>query len=289
MIPVMPATELRLRFADRAALAREFETNLQYGRAFVGQAKGVGLLQDCTLILVRVDDGAELQLEGKAVLLSEGEGVGVELRPFDAQVAARLEAFVHSDASEARYARAGNAPHEPSALREPSQPDDADPSHVCEAVARDSDSHEEGRASPLTGDDLQHGPARHQRLRKLNPTQQHKLARSGDFNDRVLLERLYGRAVWEALLQNPKLTIPEVATIARKGSVPRPLLELITENVTWIQAPIVRRALLGNPRTSTESIMRLLRLTPKHELKIIHKTTTYSSQVREAARRALEL
>ena len=76
--------------------------------------------------------------------------------------------------------------------------------------------------------------------------------------------------------------------IARKGSVPRPLLELIVENNTWIGAPIVRRALLGNPRVSSEAILKLLRLTPKHELKSIQKTNTYSMQVREAAKRVLE-
>ena len=76
--------------------------------------------------------------------------------------------------------------------------------------------------------------------------------------------------------------------IARKGSVPRPLLELIVENNTWIAAPIVRRALLGNPRVSSEAILKLLRLTPKHELKSIQKTNTYSMQVREAAKRVLE-
>jgi hypothetical protein len=136
---------------------------------------------------------------------------------------------------------------------------------------------------------VQKQKARHERLRKLNQTQQQKIARRGELNDRVVLERLYGRNVWDSLLHNPKLTIPEVARIARKGTVPRPLLELIVDNNTWIQAPMVRRALLGNPRVSSEAIMKLLRITPKHELKVIHKTTTYSSQVRDMARKVLDL
>src|SRR5262249_6160224 len=92
--------------------------------------------------------------------------------------------------------------------------------------------------------DVQKQKARHERLRKLNQTQQQKIARRGELNDRVMLERLYGRNVWDSLLHNPKLTIPEVASIARKGTLPRPLLELIVENNGWIQAPMVRRALL---------------------------------------------
>jgi hypothetical protein len=51
---------------------------------------------------------------------------------------------------------------------------------------------------------------------------------------------------------------------------------------------MVRRALLSNPRVSSEAIMKLLRITPKHELKIIHKTTTYSSHVRDMARKVLD-
>src|SRR5262249_20084372 len=123
----------------------------------------------------------------------------------------------------------------------------------------------------------------HERMRKLSVSQQQKIARGGELNDRIALERLYGKAVWDGLLHNPKLTIPEVARIARKGTAPRPLLELIVDNNTWIQAPQVRRALLSNPRVSGEAILKLLRITPKHELKTIYKATAYSAQVREAA------
>ena len=40
--------------------------------------------------------------------------------------------------------------------------------------------------------------------------------------DVATLERLYGKQVWESLLHNAKVTVPEVARIARKGTIPRP-------------------------------------------------------------------
>jgi hypothetical protein len=263
----MTAPELQFRFTDHAALVEELDCNLQYGRAFLPGAHGVGALDDCTLVLIRPDDGAELKLQAQAVFVASGDpsGVGLQLRPFDPQIASRVHDFAHGATTEGGL-DAADAPAEADAQAEA----DADEASACAA-------------------DLQQQPARHERLRKLNQTQQQKVARNGDFNDRVLLERIYGRGVWEALLQNPKLTLPEVARIARKGTVPRPLLEHIVENASWIQAPIIRRALLSNPRVSGEAIMKLLRLTPKHELKIIHKTTAYSTQVREAARKVLEL
>ncbi len=124
-------------------------------------------------------------------------------------------------------------------------------------------------------------------LSKLSRTEQTKLARNGEVQQRVTLERMFGKAVWDALLRNPRITIPEVARIARKGTVPRPLLDLIVENSSWAKTGPVRRALLSNPRMSTPSIMRVLQMTPKNELKLVEKQLSYPASVRQAARRLL--
>lgn len=281
----MVGPAVRMCFADQDTLRRDFETDLQHGRAFVHGAHGVCALDDCVLILVHPDDQRELQLSAQAVFVG-GEpapAVGVQMRPFDAEIAQRVRGFVFAAEAADEPAPAVAESEQQDESSEPSpeaSADDAAPEAESELEA---DACEEGSNS-----DVQQQPSRQERLRKLNQTQQQKMARSGSLNDRVMLERIYGRNVWESLLHNPKLSIPEVATIARKGSVPRPLLEFIVENNTWISAPIVRRALLGNPRVNAEAILKLLRLTPKHELKTIHKTTTYSTQVRDAARKVLE-
>ena len=64
----------------------------------------------------------------------------------------------------------------------------------------------------------------HERLRGLTQAQQIKHAASGDPQERMMLERLYNKNVWEPLLRNPRLTPPEVARIARMGTLPRVLL-----------------------------------------------------------------
>lgn len=129
--------------------------------------------------------------------------------------------------------------------------------------------------------------SRMERLRGLSPAEQLKVARRGELADRLAVERLYGKQVWEALLHNPRLTIPEVAKIARKGTVPRPLLDIILDNAGWTKADAVRRALLSNPKIGADSVLKLLRITPKHELKLIEKGTAYGATVREAARKLL--
>lgn len=290
----MSAIALRLAPADRGALAQEFDTNLQHGRAFANAAEGVEVLADCVLILVHPDSENELELAAHAVMVGP-DGIGVELRPFDETVRERIKRFIETP---------GELPHDDAETERDvpaqGQTEDADPcaedqdQHGIEAEA-DADRQNGTRAEVEADapseqpdpDERQRQAPRHERLRRLNNTQQHKLARTGELNDRVLLERLYGKNVWEPLLQNPRLTVPEVARIARKGTVPRPLLEQIADNNTWIQAPIVRRALLGNPRVPNESIAKLLRITPKHELKTIVKTGSYPMQVRDAAKKLL--
>jgi hypothetical protein len=127
----------------------------------------------------------------------------------------------------------------------------------------------------------------HERLRGLTLVQQIKLASHGEVTERMVLERIYGKTVWEPILRNPRVTAPEVARIARMGALPRPMLELICTNGAWLQLPEVRRALLAHPRLGADQILRVLRLLPKHELKLASIQTSYSQAVRTAAKRLI--
>jgi hypothetical protein len=124
----------------------------------------------------------------------------------------------------------------------------------------------------------------HERLRGLNLAAQLKMATSGELHERIILERLYGKNVWETLLRNPRLSPTEVSRIARYGSLPRVLLEIIVGNNAWLQVPEVRRALLSNPRLATDQIMKVLRLMPKHELKLTAIQSVYPHAVRNVAK-----
>jgi hypothetical protein len=123
-----------------------------------------------------------------------------------------------------------------------------------------------------------------ERLRGLTLAAQIKMATSGELHERIVLERLYGKNVWETLLRNPRLSPPEVSKIARYGTLPRVLLEIIVGNNAWLQVPEVRRALLSNPRLATDQIMKVLRLMPKHELKLAAAQSVYPHQVRNVAK-----
>lgn len=125
------------------------------------------------------------------------------------------------------------------------------------------------------------------RVRKLGARDRERIARQGQLAERIVLERVFGSSVWEGLLQNPMLTVPEVAQISRKGTLPQPLVEVIVANGAWLASAEVRRALMSNPRVSGLRLDRVLRATPKAELKQIATMSPYRIQVRDAAKKLL--
>ncbi len=117
---------------------------------------------------------------------------------------------------------------------------------------------EPAAAEPARGaDDDEREPVHlHERIRTLSGPEQLKMAANGTLTERVALERMYGPSVWETLLKNPRMTIPEVARIARKGTLPRTLVEMIGAAAAWLAAGEVQRALLSNPRATTPASSR---------------------------------
>ncbi|MFM2420575.1 MAG: hypothetical protein RL385_5298 [Pseudomonadota bacterium] len=245
----MGHTELVLRFDDRAAAEAAYRERLRLGRAQVVTAAALSAGDPVVLSVIHPETGDVLQLAAR-VERSEMCADG-----------SRVEVALVDDGPQA-IARLGGF------------------------VAATPDTEAEPDANAVDPLDAPLSP-RAARLRNLNEAQRIQVARSSVLEDRVILERLYGPSVWPLLLHNPKITIAEVARIARKGTVPRPLLDLISEHDQWHRQSLVRRALLANPRLGTDSALRLLRATPPRELKLVPQQTAYPVQVRTLAQRLL--
>jgi hypothetical protein len=239
---------LTIFYDDPPSLAAAFESDLSKGRAFVKDCGGVEARTACELVLV-VGTRSHL-LAGEVVFVREedpGRGVGVKL-VFEGDALERLRAFV----------------------AETAQPE---PESESES---ESASDSEGHAQML-----------HERMRHLSSADQQRIASSGALPERIMLERLYGPNVWETLLHNSRLTIPEVARIAKKGTLPRPLIDLIAANGSWCAAGEVQRALLSNPRSSTTVITKILSTLSKIDLARVPQQTAYPMGVRQTAKKLL--
>jgi hypothetical protein len=217
-----------------------------------------GLELNCECELIVRGHGGEMALPARVVYVDPARGTGLELIGFGPTIRERLVALAEA----------------PLADPEPEPPAEGD-------AAEKGDDGEDADE----GDDKPKPHNLQDRLRGLTLAQQVRKANSSDPSTRIMLERMYGKNVWEALLRNTRLTAPEVARLARMGTLPRVQLENIVNNGAWLQIPEVRRALLTNPRLGTDQIMRVLRLMPKHELKVAATTTAYTYAVRDAAKR----
>jgi hypothetical protein len=231
----------------------QFVTDLAAGGVFVPGC-ALEAYAECDLV-VRGPNG-EMAVPARVVFVDPAKGAGLELVGFGQALKERIAALALEPTLDL----------EPESEAPPTAGDDGDDDDVGG-----------GKKFPTLQD----------KLRGLTLAQQVRTANSANPATRIALERMYGKAVWEALLRNPRLTAPEVARIARMGTLPRIQLETIVNNGGWLQIPEVRRALLSNPRLGTDQIMRVLRLMPKHELKVASTATAYPFAVRDQAKRML--
>lgn len=272
----MSGSTLYLSFPDRASLEREHQANLVHGRAFVGGAKGFELFSPCTLVLRHPEHTDEFEIACEVVMVqAEGPfaGVAVQFRDRSDVARASLAAFLQGRPTEG--AASGDSDGDGLAAAELS------------GILEEGELADEGGTGTPPRPRLNLTHERRERIRNLPAAGRIKVAQGPVLEDRVLLERTYGSSVWELLLQNPRITIPEVAALARKGTLPRPLVELIANNEAWVRQGVIRRALLGNPRLALESATRILRCLSARELKLVPQQTAYPATVRQAAQRLL--
>ncbi len=277
---------LVLEFESLAALEAEVEANLGKGRAFVPGVGGAAQRQAGELTLVHPDTGGRMTLAVEAVYVQEDgptPGIGVQLLGHGTEQVVALEQFVSFGAEgiqplpiEPTIRGAGGLNNGDGGqdLPPPSSAAPGDASQEDE-VSRDLD--------PLR----RRVTTIHEKVRGYSSREREIAARTGRLTERIALERAYGSAVWELLLQNPGLTGPEVAKIAKNGNLPTPLLGVIVSNASWLAKGEVRRALLANRRLSGHNLRRVLAATPAGELRQIPQQTAYGANVRAAAKELL--
>jgi hypothetical protein len=279
--------ELELGPLDEGALRVVLREQVSKRRAFLSGVCGVAPPAQCVLIVAL--PGAVLRLKGEVVYARDeepGRGLGVQLSPIAQDDLAAIDRFLDGErAAHPALAGAEAASLAPDFLDLP-MPPPPDEDAGAEAPSTDLSAQDAAMAAlaALRSDESPESNAMHVRMRSLTGVEQRRIAATGNLAERVMLERLYGPNVWEPLLSSGRLSPPEVATIARKGTIPRPLLETIAANAGWLSSPEVQRALLANPRSSPAVWMKVLRLLPKHDLARVPMQTAYPAAVRQAAK-----
>lgn len=271
-----PRVEIVLATAD--AVGRSWREHLSLG-GVLGPDVGAELVR----VVLRGPAGTSFELDAKAVLRA-GPEVGYELLDFRARKA-EVEAWVDACCAGAGDdVRTTTAPRRRAPSRAPTSDETIRTAPLFVEPPPEPPAAAPARPTPLAGPLAKNAL---ERVRRMSAAEQLRLARTGERDERIALERVLGKAVWDGLLHNPRITTPEVAAIARMGTLPAPLLELIVGNAGWLRAPEIRRAVLSNPRLAGEQIGRVLRAMPKAELRLMPLQSAYPAAVREAAKRLL--
>ena len=125
------------------------------------------------------------------------------------------------------------------------------------------------------------------RMRALSQTEKILLAVKADRAERALLLQDSDPRVVLSILRNPRLTVDEVARIAKGSSLNFQIAEVITNTGQWMASLDVRLGLIHNAKTPPAMALRILPTLPDSEVRAIAKAGT-SMALKQAALKRLQ-
>lgn len=126
------------------------------------------------------------------------------------------------------------------------------------------------------------------RLQRMGMDDKINLAQAGNKEERMALAMDPNKAVHHYLLKNAKITLDEIAFMARLPSLNPDVLDKIAENPAYTQNPTVAKALVYNPKTPVRTAIRLLDRLPRSEVMNLSKRMGMNLKLVMAAKKRLE-
>lgn len=116
-------------------------------------------------------------------------------------------------------------------------------------------------------------------LARMGMEEKINLALSGGREARMALAQDPNKAIPHYLLRNAKITLDEIAFIARLANMNPDVLKKIAENPQYVQSPQVVRNLVFNPKTPIDVSIRLLDRLAKNDLIQLSKRTSMNMRL----------
>ena len=98
----------------------------------------------------------------------------------------------------------------------------------------------------------------HQRLAKMSRHEKAALARKGAMDERNILIRDRDPFIVQNVLQNPRITIPEMIQLTKSQSLTLDMIKHITRQTEWMAVEEVRLNIVLNPKTPLPTALGLL-------------------------------
>jgi hypothetical protein len=114
-----------------------------------------------------------------------------------------------------------------------------------------------------------------------------KMALTGDKEWRTLLIKDANKLVSGAVVKNPRITEPEVLTIAKSAIQNDEIMRVICHNKEWVKNYAIRKALVQNCKTPLPVALRFLATMTEKDTAALAKSKNVSSVISNQARRLL--
>ena len=125
------------------------------------------------------------------------------------------------------------------------------------------------------------------RVRALSQMEKILLAIKADRTERALLLQDNDPRVLLSLLRNPRLTVDEVARLAKSSFLNFQIADVIIKTTQWMSNLDVRLGLIHNPKTPPAYALRILPTLPESEVRSIARAGS-NMQLKTAALRQLQ-
>lgn len=120
------------------------------------------------------------------------------------------------------------------------------------------------------------------RMRSLSQMEKILLASKADHSERALLLQDNDPRVLLSVLRNPRLTVEEVARVAKSSFLNYQIADVIVKTAQWMASVDVRVALVHNAKTPPAMALRILPTLPLNEVRSIARGGT-SMTLKQAA------
>jgi hypothetical protein len=125
------------------------------------------------------------------------------------------------------------------------------------------------------------------RVRALSQMEKILLAVKADRSERALLLQDNDPRVLLSLLRNPRLTVDEVARLAKSSFLTYQIADVIIKAAQWMSNLDVRLGLINNPKTPPAFALRILPTLPEADVRAIARGGT-NMALKQAALRRLQ-
>lgn len=126
------------------------------------------------------------------------------------------------------------------------------------------------------------------RIQRLSVAEKIRFAMRGNKEIRSILLKDSNRMVVLSVLDNPKITEPEVEAVARSRSIMEDALRAIAKDREWMKSYTIQLALVTNPKTPVAISMKFVPGMKKKDLQLLEKNRNVPEGVRAAAKKALK-